>query len=138
MGRVIHFKSHTRLRKGAAKLRSLDYAEHNRFSNIVENEIGIFLQAALTTVGNILPLNAMLEEHQEIMQQLLVITMTKAKLPSGAKKVVSSSARGTVGIVDVLTKLCLKQAVPIIDIELKEIVGLNSWCCYESRRSSSW
>nr|CAG8551621.1 4303_t:CDS:2 [Entrophospora candida] len=63
MGRVIHFKSHTRLRKGAAKLRSLDYAEHNRFSNIVENEIGIFLQAALTTVGNILPLNAMLEDH---------------------------------------------------------------------------
>ncbi|CAH1760739.1 5029_t:CDS:2 [Entrophospora sp. SA101] len=64
MRRVIHFKSHTRLRKG----KKLEVVVH-------------------------------WPEHQEIMQQLLVIIMTKAKLPSGTKKVVSSSARGTVGIV---------------------------------------
>jgi large subunit ribosomal protein L8e len=169
MGRVIRaqrkgpggiFKSHTTHRKGAAKLRPLDYAERNGYVRGLVKEIlhdpgrgaplakvvfrdmyhyklhtqtfiategthtGQYIYAgkkAALTIGNVLPLSSMpegtivcnIEEHTgdrgvlaRTSGSYAVIIghnhdegKTRLKLPSGAKKVVPSSARATVGIV---------------------------------------
>jgi large subunit ribosomal protein L8e len=169
MGRVIRnqrkgsssiFKSHTRLRKGPAKFRVLDYAERHgyirglvkdiihdpgrgaplakvvfrdpykfrlRTETFIANEgmyTGQFIFAgknAALTVGNVLPLGSMPEGtvvtnvEEKIGDRgslgrtsgnyITIIghnpdeAKTRIKLPSGAKKVVSSTARGMIGIV---------------------------------------
>lgn len=169
MGRVIRsqrkgpggiFKSHTRLRKGAAKLRPLDYAERHgyirgivkeiihdpgrgaplakvqfrdpyryklRFQTFVATEglhTGQFIycgRKATLTVGNVLPVGVMPEgtiicnveekigdrgalarasgNYATIIGHNHDEGKTRIKLPSGAKKVINSSARATVGIV---------------------------------------
>ena len=169
MGRVIRaqrkgpggiFKSHTRLRKGAAKLRSLDFAERTGYIRGIVKEVihdpgrgaplakvqfrdpyrykmrtetfiategtytGQFIycgKKAALTVGNVLPLGSMPEgtvvcnvEETVGDRGALARTSggyatvighntddgkTRIKLPSGAKKVVFSTARATVGIV---------------------------------------
>jgi len=169
MGRVIRsqrkgaggiFKAHTRLRKGAAMLRSLDFAERHGYIRGIVKEIihdpgrgaplarvvfrdpyryklrtetfianegmytGQFVYAgkkAALTVGNVLPLASMpegtiisnVEEKPGDRGALgrtsgtYVIVIghnpdegkTRVKLPSGAKKVLLSTARGMVGIV---------------------------------------
>jgi len=169
MGRVIRsqrkgaggiFKSHTHHRKGAAKLRPLDYAERNGYLRGIVKEIihdpgrgaplakvvfrdpyrykmvtqlfiateGMYTgqvvycgKKATLTVGNTLPIGAMPEgtvicnvEEQPGDRGSLARTSgnyatvighnhddgkTRIKLPSGAKKVVMSACRGTIGIV---------------------------------------
>jgi len=169
MGRVIRaqrkgpggiFKSHTRLRKGAAKLRNLDFAERNGYVRGVVKEIihdpgrgaplarvqfrdpyrykmrsetfiategmhtGQFIFAgkkAVLSVGNVLPLSVMPEgtivcnveskpgdrgclarasgDYATVIGHNRDDGKTRIKLPSGAKKVVSSNARATVGVV---------------------------------------
>ncbi|KIW98414.1 60S ribosomal protein L2-B [Cladophialophora bantiana CBS 173.52] len=169
MGRVIRnqrkgrgsiFTSHTRLRKGAAKFRQLDYSERHGYIRGVVTEIihdpgrgaplarvqfrspykyglktetfianeglftGQFIYAgknAALNIGNILPLGAVPEgtvvsnvEEKTGDRGALGRTSgnyvtvighnpdegkTRVKLPSGAKKVVLSSARGMIGIV---------------------------------------
>jgi len=169
MGRVIRaqrkgpggiFKSHVTHRKGAAKLRALDYAERNGYIRGLVKEIihdpgrgaplakvvfrdpyryklrteifvategmytGQFVYAgkkAALSIGNVLPLSAMpegtiicnIEENTgdrgalarasgtfaTIIGHSLEDNKTRIKLPSGAKKVIPSSARGQVGIV---------------------------------------
>jgi large subunit ribosomal protein L8e len=169
MGRVIRaqrkgpggiFKSHTRLRKGAAKLRSLDFAERTGYIRGIVKEVihdpgrgaplakvqfrdpyrykmrtetfiategtytGQFIycgKKAALSVGNVLPLGSMPEgtvvcnvEETVGDRGALARTSggyatvighntddgkTRIKLPSGAKKVVFSTARATVGIV---------------------------------------
>lgn len=168
MGRVIRaqrksggiFKSHTRLRKGAAQIRPLDYAErHGYIRGLVKEVIhdpgrgaplakvvfrdpyryklrtetfiategtytGQFIycgKKATLNVGNVLPLGSMpegtivcnLEEKvgdrgaiARTSGNFAVVighnpdeNRTRVKLPSGAKKVVPSNARATVGIV---------------------------------------
>ncbi|KAG0256863.1 60S ribosomal protein L2A [Mortierella polycephala] len=168
MGRVIRnqrkgpggiFKSHTRLRKGAAKLRSLDFAERTGYIRGIVKEVihdpgrgaplakvqfrdpyrykmrtetfiategtytGQFIycgKKAALNIGNVLPLGSMpegtvicnVEEHAGDRGALARTSggyatvighnpddgKTRIKLPSGAKKVVFSSARATVGI----------------------------------------
>lgn len=154
------FTSHTRLRKGAAKLRTLDYAErHGYIRGIVKQIIhdpgrgaplakvsfrdpykyklreetfianegvytGQFIYAgkkASLNVGNVLPLGSMpegtivsnVEEKSGDRGALgrtsgnYVIIIghnqdegkTRVKLPSGAKKIISSEARGVIGVV---------------------------------------
>jgi len=169
MGRVIRaqrkgaggiFKAHTKRRQGAAKLRTLDYAERNgyirglvkeivhdpgrgaplakvvfrdpyRYKQRIETFIategmhtGQFIycgKKATLTVGNVLPIGSMpegtvvanVEEHAGDRGSLARASgnyatiighnpdegKTRIKLPSGAKKVVMSSCRATVGIV---------------------------------------
>jgi large subunit ribosomal protein L8e len=168
MGRVIRgqrkgaggiFKSHTKNRKGAAKHRTLDYAERQGYIRGVVKEIvhdpgrgaplakvvfrdpyryklrtetflategtytGQFVYSgkkATLSVGNTLPLNALPEgtivcnvEEKPGDRGALARTSgsyatvighnedgrTRIKLPSGAKKVVLSSARATIGII---------------------------------------
>jgi large subunit ribosomal protein L8e len=169
MGRVIRaqrkgaggiFKSHTKLRKGAAKHRALDFSERHGYLKGVVKEIihdpgrgaplarvafrdpykyriitETFLAAegmytgqfvyvgkkANLTVGNVLPLSAMpegtiicnVEEKAGDRGKLArasgnYVTVighnadegkTRLKLPSGAKKVVSSSSRAMIGLV---------------------------------------
>lgn len=169
MGRVIRsqrkgkggiFKSVTRLRKGAAQLRTLDYSERHGYVRGIVKEIihdpgrgaplarvvfrdpyrfklrtetfianegmysGQFIYAgrkAALTVGNVLPLSSMPEgaiitnvEEKVGDRGALARTSgnyaivighnhdegkTRLKLPSGAKKVVPSSARGMIGVV---------------------------------------
>lgn len=168
MGRVIRaqrksggiFKSHTRLRKGAAQLRTLDYSErHGYIRGIVKDIIhdpgrgaplakvvfrdpykyklqtetfianegmytGQFIYAgkkATLNVGNILPLGSMPEgsiasnveekmgdrgalgrtsgNYVIVVGHDLDTGKTRLKLPSGAKKIVPSTARGMIGIV---------------------------------------
>ncbi|KAK3808317.1 MAG: 60S ribosomal protein L8-like protein, partial [Benniella sp.] len=169
MGRVIRaqrkgpggiFKAHTRLRKGAAKLRSLDYAERTGYIRGIVKEVihdpgrgaplakvqfrdpyryklrtetfiategtytGQFIycgKKAALNIGNVLPLGSMPEgtvvcnvEESAGDRGALARTSggyatvighnpddgkTRIKLPSGAKKVVFSNARATVGIV---------------------------------------
>jgi len=169
MGRVIRsqrkgaggiFKAHTHHRKGAAKLRSLDYAERNGYLRGIVKEIihdpgrgaplakvafrdayrfktrtqlfiategmytGQFVycgKKATLSVGNTLPVAAMPEgtvicnvEEQPGDRGALARTSgnyatvighnhddgkTRIKLPSGAKKVILSNCRATIGIV---------------------------------------
>jgi len=169
MGRVIRsqrrgaggiFKSHTHHRKGAAKLRALDYAEKKGYVKGVVKEIihdpgrgaplakvqfrhaykyrkveetfiaveglytGQYVYAgkkATLFVGNVLPLSSMPEgtiisnvesktgdrgclarasgNYATIIGHSEDGSKTRIKLPSGAKKVVPSTARGTIGIV---------------------------------------
>ncbi|KAF6014297.1 60S ribosomal protein L2 [Brettanomyces bruxellensis] len=169
MGRVIRnqrkgagsiFPSHTRLRKGAAKLRNLDYAERHGYIRGVVKQIihdpgrgaplakvsfrdpykyklreetfianegvytGQFIycgKKATLNVGNVLPLGAMPEGtiasnvEEKIGDRgalgrtsgnyVIIVghnpdeNKTRVKLPSGAKKVISSDARGVIGIV---------------------------------------
>uniref|UniRef100_A0A060T542 ARAD1C02926p n=1 Tax=Blastobotrys adeninivorans TaxID=409370 RepID=A0A060T542_BLAAD len=169
MGRVIRnqrkgagsiFTSHTRLRKGAAKLRTLDYSERHGYVRGVVKQIihdpgrgaplakvvfrdpyryklreetfianegmytGQFVYAgkkATLNVGNILPLSSVPEGtiltnvEEKVGDRgalgrtsgnyVIVIGhnhdegKTRLKLPSGAKKIVSSSARGVIGVV---------------------------------------
>ena len=169
MGRVIRnqrkgagsiFTSHTRLRKGAAKLRKLDYAEREGFIRGVVKQIvhdpgrgaplakvvfrdpyrykqheetfianegvttGQFIYAgakAALQVGNILPLASVPEgtivsnveekpgdrgalgrtsgNYVIVVGHNLDEGTTRLKLPSGAKKIVSSKARGVIGVV---------------------------------------
>ncbi|CUM64952.1 uncharacterized protein PRCAT00002570001 [Priceomyces carsonii] len=154
------FTSHTRLRKGAAKLRTLDYAErHGYIRGIVKQIIhdpgrgaplakvafrdpykyklreetfianegvytGQFVYAgkkASLNVGNILPLGACPEGtivsnvEEKVGDRgtlgrtsgnyVIIIGhnpdegKTRVKLPSGAKKILSSDARGVIGVV---------------------------------------
>jgi len=169
MGRVIRaqrkgaggiFKSHNRTRKGAARLRALDYSERNGYIRGLVKEIihdpgrgaplakvqfrdpyryklrmetfiategmysGQFVycgKKATLTVGNVLPLVSMPEgtvvcniEELPGDRGALARTSgnyatvighnhdegkTRIKLPSGAKKVVSSQCRATIGII---------------------------------------
>jgi large subunit ribosomal protein L8e len=169
MGRVIRsqrkgpggiFKSHTRLRKGAAKLRPLDFAERNGYIRGIVKEVlhdpgrgaplakvqfrdpyryklrtqifiategmytGQFVycgKKAALAVGNILPLHAMPEgtivcnveekigdrgalarasgNYATIIGHNHDEGKTRIKLPSGAKKVLNSNSRATIGIV---------------------------------------
>ncbi|CAN6616634.1 large ribosomal subunit protein uL2B [Trichomonascus vanleenenianus] len=168
MGRVIRnqrkgagsiFKSHTRLRKGAAQLRTLDYAERHGYIRGVVKQIihepgrgaplakvvfrdpyrykqreetfianeglytGQFIYAgkkASLNIGNVLPVGAVpegtiLSNVEEKVgdrgalgrtsgNYVIVIGhsedgKTRLRLPSGAKKVVPSSARGVIGVV---------------------------------------
>ncbi|CAA91960.2 60S ribosomal protein L2-A [Schizosaccharomyces pombe] len=168
MGRVIRaqrksggiFQAHTRLRKGAAQLRTLDFAErHGYIRGVVQKIIhdpgrgaplakvafrnpyhyrtdvetfvategmytGQFVYCgknAALTVGNVLPVGEMPEgtiisnveekagdrgalgrssgNYVIIVGHDVDTGKTRVKLPSGAKKVVPSSARGVVGIV---------------------------------------
>jgi len=169
MGRVIRsqrkgaggiFKSHTHHRKGAAKLRPLDYAERNGYLRGIVKEIihdpgrgaplakvvfrdpyrykmvtqlfiateGMYTgqvvycgKKATLSVGNTLPIGAMPEgtvicnvEEQPGDRGALARTSgnyatvighnhddgkTRIKLPSGAKKVIMSTCRATIGIV---------------------------------------
>lgn len=168
MGRVIRaqrksggiFKSHTRLRKGAAQHRTLDYAERHgyirgvikdiihdpgrgaplakvvfrdpykyklRTETFIANEgmyTGQFIYAgkkATLNVGNILPLGSMPEgsiasnveekmgdrgalgrtsgNYVIVVGHDLDTGKTRLKLPSGAKKIVPSTARGMIGVV---------------------------------------
>lgn len=169
MGRVIRnqrkgagsiFTSHTRLRKGAAKLRTLDYSERHGYIRGVVKQIihdpgrgaplakvvfrdpykyklreetfianeglytGQFVycgKKASLTVGNVLPLGSVPEGtilsnvEEKVGDRgalgrtsggyVIVIGhnadegKTRVKLPSGAKKVISSDARGVVGVV---------------------------------------
>jgi len=169
MGRVIRaqrkgagsiFKSHTKHRKGAAKLRNLDYAEREGYVKGVVKEIihdpgrgaplarvhfndpykykvrkmnfiaveGLFTgqfvyagKAAKLKVGNVLPLHTMPEgtiisnveerpgdkgkmarasgDYATIVAHNKDTGMTRIRLPSGSKKVVSSNCRGVVGVV---------------------------------------
>ncbi|KAJ1916904.1 60S ribosomal protein L2 [Tieghemiomyces parasiticus] len=169
MGRVIRaqrkgkggiFKAVTRTRKGAAKLRAIDYAERhgyirgvvkeivhdpgrgaplakvqfrdvNRFKRTTETFLategmytGQFIYSgtkAALTVGNIMPLASMPEgtivcnieetpgdrgtlartsgNYATIIGHNLDDQKTRVKLPSGAKKVLHSQCRATVGIV---------------------------------------
>ncbi|KAL4705029.1 hypothetical protein ACJJTC_009817 [Scirpophaga incertulas] len=137
MGRVIRaqrkgagsvFVSHTKKRKGAPKLRSLDYAErHGYIKGVVKDIIhdpgrGAPLAVKATLeVGNVMPVGAMpegtivcnLEEKMGDRGRLARASgnfatvighnpdakRTRVKLPSGAKKVLPSSNRGMVGIV---------------------------------------
>lgn len=154
------FTSHTRLRKGAAKLRTLDYAERHGYIRGVVKQIvhdagrgaplakvvfrdpykyklrvetfiategmytGQFVYAgknASLNVGNILPLGSVPEgtivsnvEEKPGDRGALARTSgnyvivighnpdenkTRIRLPSGTKKVVSSEARGVIGVV---------------------------------------
>jgi len=169
MGRVIRaqrkgpggiFKSHDTHRKGAAKLRALDFAERNGYIRGIVKEIihdpgrgaplakvvfrdpyrfklrtqtfvategmysGQFIYAgkkASLTVGNVLPLASMPEgtiicnveestgdrgalarasgTYATIIGHSHDDGKTRIKLPSGAKKVIPSAARGQIGIV---------------------------------------
>lgn len=168
MGRVIRaqrkhsplFQAHTRLRKGAAKLRTLDYAERHGYTRGLVKEIihdpgrgaplakvvfrdpyhykfhtetfianeglytGQFVYAgkkAALAVGNILPLGSVPEgtilsnvEEKVGDRGALARTSgnyvivighnpdegkTRVKLPSGAKKIIKSDARGVVGVI---------------------------------------
>jgi large subunit ribosomal protein L8e len=169
MGRVIRaqrkgaggiFKSHTKHRKGAAKLRAVDYAERHGFIKGVVKEIihdpgrgaplarvvfrdpyryklktetfiapeGMFTgqfvycgQKASLQIGNVLPVGAMPEgtvvcnveekvgdrgslarssgNYATVVSHNVDTKKTRIKLPSGAKKVLSSASRAVVGIV---------------------------------------
>jgi large subunit ribosomal protein L8e len=169
MGRVIRsqrkgaggiFRSHTKHRRGAAKLRPLDYAErHGYIKGVVKeiihdpgrgaplarvsfrhphkyrkvNELFIATEGLYTgqfvycgkkaqlAVGNVLPLSAMPEgtlvcnvedkmgdrgslarcsgNYATIISHNPDTGRSRVRLPSGAKKVVSSTSRATVGIV---------------------------------------
>mmetsp|Transcript_4528 Transcript_4528/g.12679 ORF Transcript_4528/g.12679 Transcript_4528/m.12679 type:complete len:262 (-) Transcript_4528:44-829(-) len=169
MGRVIRsqrkgagsiFRSHTKHRKGAAKLRSLDFAERNGYIKGVVKEIihdpgrgaplakvsfrhphkyrkvselfvateglytGQFVycgKKAQLAVGNVLPLSSMPEgtlvcnvedklgdrgvlarcsgNYATVISHNPDTGKSRVRLPSGAKKVVPSTARATVGIV---------------------------------------
>jgi len=169
MGRVIRaqrkgagsvFRAHTKHRKGAAKLRNLDYAErHGYVKGVVKDIIhdpgrgaplakvhfndpykfktfkanfiaveglftGQFVYAGKTAklkVGNVLPLQNMPEgtiisnveerpgdkgklarasgDYATIIAHNKDTGMTRVRLPSGAKKVLSSNCRGVVGVV---------------------------------------
>jgi len=169
MGRVIRgqrkgagtiFVSHTKHRKGAAKHRTLDFAERHgyikglvkeiihdpgrgaplarvvfkhpyKYKQVVENFIaaegtytGQFIycgKKAALTVGNVLPVNSMPEgtiicnieakvgdrgsfarasgNYATIITHNPDENKTRIRLPSGAKKSISSSSRATVGIV---------------------------------------
>ncbi|CCE78029.1 Piso0_000642 [Millerozyma farinosa CBS 7064] len=169
MGRVIRnqrkgagsvFTAHTRLRKGAAKLRTLDYAERHGYIRGVVKQIihdsgrgaplakvafrdpykyklreetfianegvytGQFVYAgkkASLNVGNILPLGSMPEGtivsnvEEKVGDRgalgrtsgnyVIIIGhnpdegKTRVKMPSGAKKILSSEARGVIGVV---------------------------------------
>ncbi|KAI9295537.1 60S ribosomal protein L2 [Neoconidiobolus thromboides FSU 785] len=156
MGRVIRaqrkgaggiFKSHNKNRKGAAKIRTLDYAERNGYIRGIVKEIihdpgrgaplakvqfrdpyryktrtETFLATeASLAVGNVLPLSSMPEgtivcnvEEKVGDRGALARTSgayatiighnaddgkTRIKLPSGAKKVILSRSRATVGII---------------------------------------
>jgi large subunit ribosomal protein L8e len=169
MGRVIRaqrkgagsiFKSHTKHRKGAAKLRNLDFAERHGYIRGVVREIihdpgrgaplarvqfrdpykykvqktnfiaveglytGQFIyagQKAKLKIGNVLPLGIMPEgtvisnveerpgdkgklarasgDYATVVAHNKDTGTTRLRLPSGAKKVVSSSCRGVVGVV---------------------------------------
>jgi len=169
MGRVIRaqrkgagsvFKSHNKHRKGAAKLRSLDYAERHgyikgvvreiihdpgrgaplarvvfrhpyKFKQVKQNFIAVeglysgqFLycgKKAQLKIGNVLPLGALPEgtvvsnveqrpgdrgklarasgDYVTIIAHNPDNNTTRLRLPSGAKKVVQSDCRGTVGII---------------------------------------
>ncbi|KAF8004086.1 hypothetical protein HF325_001534 [Metschnikowia pulcherrima] len=159
MGRVIRnqrkgagsiFTANTRLRKGAAKLRTLDYAERHGYIRGVVKQIihdagrgaplakvsfrdpyrykmreetfianegvytGQFVYCgakASLNVGNVLPLGSCPEgtivsnvEEKVGDRGALGRTSgnygkTRVKLPSGAKKVISSDARGVIGVV---------------------------------------
>ncbi|GME75540.1 unnamed protein product [[Candida] boidinii] len=178
MGRVIRnqrkgagsiFVSHTRLRKGAAKLRSLDYSEKHgyirgvvkaiihdpgrgaplakvafrdpykyklREETFIANEgvyTGQFIYAgkkASLNIGNVLPLGALPEgtivsnveekagDRGAIARTsgnyVIIIghnpdeNKTRVKLPSGAKKIISSDARGVIGVIAGGEKLMAK------------------------------
>jgi len=154
------FKSHTRTRKGAAKLRHLDYSENNgyvkgvvkeiihdpgrgaplarvvfrhpyKFKSVSQNFVAVeglysgqFVycgRKAAIKIGNVLPLGAMPEgsvvsnceerpgdrgklarasgDYVTIVSHNTDTNQTRLRLPSGAKKIVQSDARGTIGIV---------------------------------------
>jgi len=169
MGRVIRaqrkgagsiFKSHTKHRKGAAKLRNLDFAERHGYIKGVVKEIihdpgrgaplarvqfrdpykyktrkenfiaveglhtGQFIYAgkhAQLKIGNVLPLHALPEgtvisnveerpgdkgklarasgDYATIVAHNKETGLTRVRLPSGAKKVVSSNCRAVIGLV---------------------------------------
>ncbi|ORY80036.1 60S ribosomal protein L2 [Protomyces lactucae-debilis] len=168
MGRVIRaqrksggiFKSHTRLRKGVAQFRTLDYGERSGYLRGIVKDIlhdpgrgaplarvvfrdpykyklhtetfianegmytGQFIYAgkkASLSVGNVLPLSAMPEgsictnveektgdrgalgrtsgNYVIVVGHDLDTGKTRLKLPSGAKKIVPSAARGMIGVV---------------------------------------
>merc|ERR1711912_1655 len=134
MGRVIRgqrkgrgsvFKSHTRTRKGSAKLRVLDFGERIGFVKGVVKDIvhdpGRGAPLAQVIVGNTLPVKSMPEgtvmsnlevrpgdrgviarcsgDYASIIAQDPERNRTKVRLPSGSKKWVLNTCRGTVGIV---------------------------------------
>jgi len=154
------FKSHTRTRKGAAKLRSLDYSESNgyvkgvvkeiihdpgrgaplarvvfrhpyKFKTVSQNFVAVeglysgqFVycgRKAAIKIGNVLPVGSMPEgavisnceerpgdrgklarasgDYATIVSHNVDTNQTRLRLPSGAKKIVQSDARATIGIV---------------------------------------
>ncbi|KGK38022.1 60S ribosomal protein L2-A [Pichia kudriavzevii] len=154
------FTAHTRLRKGAAKLRTLDYAERHGYIRGVVKQIihdpgrgaplakvafrdpyrfkqreetfianegvytGQFIycgKSASLNIGNVLPLGSLPEGtivsnvEEKVGDRgalgrtsgnyVIIIghnpeeNKTRVKLPSGAKKIISSDARGVIGVV---------------------------------------
>ncbi|KNE67438.1 hypothetical protein AMAG_11899 [Allomyces macrogynus ATCC 38327] len=123
------FKSHSKHRKGAAQLRPLDYTEaawlhqglDQRRSSTTRDAFVYCGKKASLAIGNVLPLENLPEgtvvcnvEEKAGDRGALARTsggyatvighnhdegVTRIKLPSGAKKVVKSSCRATVGIV---------------------------------------
>jgi len=154
------FKSHTRTRKGAAKLRSLDYSESNgyvkgvvkeiihdpgrgaplarvvfrhpyKFKSVSQNFVAVeglysgqFVycgRKAAIKIGNVLPVGAMPEgavisnceerpgdrgklarasgDYATIVSHNTDTNQTRLRLPSGAKKIIQSDSRATIGIV---------------------------------------
>ncbi|EAW82053.1 ribosomal protein L8, isoform CRA_e [Homo sapiens] len=135
MGRVIRgqrkgagsvFRAHVKHRKGAARLRAVDFAErHGYIKGIVKGiHTGQFVycgKKAQLNIGNVLPVGTMpegtivccLEEkpgdrgklarasgnYATVISHNPETKKTRVKLPSGSKKVISSANRAVVGVV---------------------------------------
>uniref|UniRef100_A0A2K5Q685 Large ribosomal subunit protein uL2 n=1 Tax=Cebus imitator TaxID=2715852 RepID=A0A2K5Q685_CEBIM len=103
MGRVIRGQrqgagSH---RKGAAHPRAVDFAERHGYIKGIGIHTGQFVycgEKAQLNIGNVLPVGTM-PEGTIVCCLETVTKKTRAKLPSGSKKAISSANRAVVGVV---------------------------------------